>query len=377
MNILILTGRFGMGHIKAAEAIRENLLDAKPDAKVSIVDFMDYIFPCMSRHIYNGFNFIVSRCSGIYNYLNKAAGKYANVPLKGRLIKKMDDLIAAYDADIIITALPICGQYISAYKQAVNSALPLYTYITDITAHEEWISDKTDFYFVGSQSTKNALISKGVDACKILITGIPVKKSFRQVGAEKDSQLAAAQNNLQLRRKQPANQKKKQVLIMGGGLGLLPGGNEILKIANENQKISATLIAGKNARLEKEIREKYPNIKVVGFTNTVYSYMEKADLIITKPGGITTFEAIASRTPLYIIHPFLEQEKGNAQYIESHNIGRVLWRRNAAVKEDFIRLIENESLLKTMKENMRRIEENFTPFNPLDCYTERKRQKCS
>ena len=283
MNVLILTGRFGMGHIKAAEAIREDLLDTSQDVKVDIVDFMDYMFPALSNCIYKGFNFVVSRCSGIYNYLNKAAGKYGDVPLKRTLAKKIDDLILEYEADIIIAALPICGQYISAYKQSGGCALPLYTYVTDITAHEEWISGGTDLYFVGDRSTKNALISKGVSANKILVTGIPVKKAFHQAGQKKDLLPGIGVESLLMKKRLQARQTKKHILIMGGGLGLLPGGNEILKIANQSRDFTATLITGQNAKLEKEAREKYPNIEVIGFTDAVSSYMEKADLIITKP----------------------------------------------------------------------------------------------
>ena len=376
MNVLILTGKFGMGHVKAAEAIREDLTDTSNDVKVHIVDFMEYIFPDLCDVIYKGFHFVVSRCSGVYNYLNKIAGKYGDAPLKGALTKKIDNLIEAYDADMLIAALPICGQYISAYKRSVGCTLPLYTYVTDITAHEEWISDGTDLYFVGDLSTRNALISKGVHPEKVLVTGIPVRKAFHRAGMIKENRSRAADMAGTQSGKVLKRHEKKHVLIMGGGLGLLPGGNEILRLANESPDFTTTLITGKNVKLEKEAREKYPNIRVVGFTNSVDLYMKEADLIITKPGGITTFEAIASRTPLYVIDPFLEQEKGNARYIENHNIGRVLWGRNTSVKEDFLQFISDDRLLKTMKENMKNLEKNFSPVNPLEYYMEREIEKC-
>ena len=75
--------------------------------------------------------------------------------------------------------------------------------------------------------------------------------------------------------------------------------------------------------------------------------------------GITTFEAIAAKTPLYIIKPFLEQEFGNAKYIEDHNIGRVLWDTAADEAADILKLIENKGLLDTMRKNMKAITESF------------------
>lgn len=140
MNIIILTGRFGMGHIKAAEAIREQILEENRNHNVEIIDFMDYMFPSFSKLIYRGFNFLVSSCSGLYNMLNKAAGGNGTVPLKVAFTKKIDKLIEEHRADIIVVAFPVCSQYISAYKKMRRVDIPLYTYITDITAHEEWIA---------------------------------------------------------------------------------------------------------------------------------------------------------------------------------------------------------------------------------------------
>ena len=80
--------------------------------------------------------------------------------------------------------------------------------------------------------------------------------------------------------------------------------------------------------------------------------MERSDLLITKPGGISTFEAIYTTTPLYIIKPFLSQEIGNAEFIERMLIGKIDWEDNSNISEDIISLISNERLLEEMKYNM-------------------------
>ncbi len=375
MNILILTGRFGMGHIKVAEVLRRemenssvsNYAAAAPDVHVTTVDFLSYLFPHISGVIYSGFGLVVSHFSGLYNSLNKAAGHYGGVPLKRTLAGKIDRLIRSTDADLIISVLPICGQYISAYKELTGCAVPLYTYVTDVTVHEEWLATETDRYFVGDLCTANALRSKGVPPQKITVTGIPVSPDFRQAAVQQESSLNCEPS---------AQADKKRVLIMGGGLGLLPGSNQLLPMINDNPQIEATLIAGKNEKLARESRERYPNIRVIGFTDEVARYMREADLVITKPGGITTFEAIASRTPLYVIEPFLEQEKGNAQYIESANIGRVLW-NGVGVEEDLRCLLQNDFLLKNMQENMARLEAEFAPTNPLFYFDHEEMRLCS
>ena len=354
MNILILTGRFGMGHIKAAGAIAEQLRQTADDVRVDTVDFMEFLFPTLSAGIYKGFQLLVSRCSGLYNDLNRIAGRYGDVPMKTALLRKIDRLLALYQPDLIIATLPICGQYLSAYKARRCCRIPMYTYITDITVHEEWLSSGTDLYFVGDETTRNALLSRGIPSGKILVTGIPVSQAFHRAG--------------ELKAESPAGERK-HLLVMGGGLGLIPGGLRLLQDLSRSPFLVITLIAGSNQKLAEQVRAACPAVQTLGYTDQVARYMQQADLLITKPGGITTFEAIASRTPLYVVCPFLEQEKGNAHFIENAGIGRVLWDNNSSdVGADLLSLLFDSHRLSAMKDNMDRLSATFLPVTPLDCY---------
>lgn len=361
MNIIILTGRFGMGHVKAAEAIKEQILTEKPDSSVEIIDFMDHMFPAVSKYIYKGFNFLVGSCSGLYNTINKAAGSSHAVPLKVTMTHKIDRLMADYRPDCIVVAFPVCSQYISAYKQIRRCRVPLYTYITDITAHAEWIAPATDRYFVGDVTTKNTLLSNGVPEEKITVSGIPVLRRFHQRVSGGGFGRTCG--------------RKKKVLLMGGGLGLLPSSEALLRTLNSQEEIEATVICGHNEKMLAMVREKYPAIDAVGYTDQVDKYMGEADLLITKAGGLTTFEAIAAGTPLYIIRPFLEQEFGNARYIENHNIGRVLWDERADEGEELLRLLSEDQLLCQMRANMERLQQDFAPCRFFQGLKEKEGEK--
>lgn len=365
MNILILTGRFGMGHIKTAGAIAEQLQDASPDVRVDTVDFLEFLFPTLSSGIYKGFQLLVSRCSGLYNDLNRIAGRYGDVPMKNALLRKIDHLLSLYQPDLIIATLPICGQYLSAYKMRRCCRIPMYTYITDITVHEEWLSSGTDLYFVGDESTRNALLSRGIPSGKILVTGIPVSQAFHRAG---DLKTKTAKKSETAGRAENPSVERKHLLVMGGGLGLIPGGLRFLQDLSRSPKLSITLIAGSNQKLAEQVRAACPAVRTLGFTDQVVRYMQQADLLITKPGGITTFEAIASRTPLYVVCPFLEQEKGNAHFIENTGIGRVLWKKNGDIGADLLSLLFDTNRLSAMKENMERLSASLLPVSPLDCY---------
>ena len=115
---------------------------------------------------------------------------------------------------------------------------------------------------------------------------------------------------------------------------------------------------------------------VVGYTNEVYKYMKKAELIITKPGGITLFEAIYSKTPIYVVNPFLSQEIGNAKFIENNGIGKVVWDKKENVTQDILDLLENQTELKTMRDNMQEVKSSLEKLTVLDIYRKTSVEIC-
>lgn len=344
MNILILTGRFGMGHIKCAEALREKIAETSPYAQIDTVDLIEYLYPHSARCIYSAFGKLVTGCSGLYNQLNIIAGQKNCTPFKKAFQNKMKALAERYEPDLVIANLPICAQYFGAYKEQNHDKTPMYVFVTDITFHNEWIAPAADLYFVGDASTKNALISHGVDRGIIHITGIPVSDRFKKIKtAGKDS----------------------RVLVMGGGLGMVPGGKRTLQILSEMKDTRVTLVCGSNRKLKRYASGKYPNFNIVGRTDDVPGLMQKADVLITKPGGITTFEAIKSGTPLYIINPTLEQEKGNAHFIEGNNIGRVMYDQSSFTSRNLEDFLADKALLSTMRGNMKKLTESMEEQSPI------------
>lgn len=394
MNILILTGRFGMGHVKAAEAIREDILKADNQTHVNIVDFTEYLFPRAAEYIYSGFNFLTSHCSQVYNYFNQAANRYGRAPFQDALLGRIDQLLSFHRPDLIIATLPFCGQYISAYKERRGCSTPLYTYITDVTLHEEWIAPHTDLYFVAARKTRQALLSRGVPPGKIIVSGVPVRQAFypasdrlsakkltvknRRIPSYPPENAAAGPNS--------APPHRTHVLIMGGGLGIISCGSSLMQTLHQLPHTTVTVITGKNVKLARQLRQDYPNFRILGYTEEVHRYMKEADLLITKPGGITMFEAIASRTPLFILPPGLAQEKENAAFIETSGIGYVLHesarrsagktaRRSASsMQEDapaaeiLREILESPHTLQTMRRNMLNLDESFQETCPLNYF---------
>lgn len=345
MNVLILTAKCGMGHYIASMALKQEL--ENEDVQVEVIDFFEVIFPTIHKIIYGIFNFLVSKCSSIYNFFYKFSANTNFIPFKKIIKKGIEEIIEQKNINIVISTFPVCSKYISAYKKINNKNLKLYTCITDIEVNKEWITNETDTYFVASKKTKKQLINNGILENKIKIVGIPVRKEFK---------------------KRKIIKNKNEIIIMGGGLGLIPNMKKILKNLVKNENIHITLMTGKNRKLFKKYYNRFDNMTVIGYTNEVYKYVEKAELIITKAGGITLFEAIHTETPMYILYPFLSQEIGNAKFIEKNNIGKVVWRKRENISQDILRLLNSPIELKKMKKNMKKIKNELEKINILEIY---------
>ena len=303
MEILILTGKYGMGHWSAALSIQEQL--EREGHQAQVVDFFAYALPETAPALYRGFNLLVTYGGGIYNLFHRMKrNAEGEVPLASQFTRRLAGLLAVTRPDVVVSTHPVCSGVVARYKAERTSALPLVTCVTDITSHSEWIHPGTDRYLVAGEDVKTALVRKGVDAERVTVTGIPVRAQFSS----------------ELRRMDGP----RQLLIMGGGLGLMPRKDSFYEALNALPGVHTTILTGKNQKLYDRLAGKYENIEVVAFTDRVYEYMGRAHLMLSKPGGITTFEAIAAQLPMLAWEPFLEQERENARFLVAHGLGRVV-----------------------------------------------------
>ena len=142
---------------------------------------------------------------------------------------------------------------------------------------------------------------------------------------------------------------------MGGGLGLLPKKDRFYEELNALPGVRTTIITGGNQKLYDRLHGRYEHIEVVGFTDRVYDYMARADLMLSKPGGITLFETIFSELPILAWEPFLQQERENARFLTRHQIGRIAPKEPEACLEAIARLLADDAALERMGRNMRRL----------------------
>lgn len=342
MEVLILSGKFGQGHWSAAGALRERL--EREGHSAQVVDFFGYALPDLAPAIYRGFGLLVRYGGGIYNLYHRATRNGADeVPLAGILTRRMAGLLAAVRPDVVISTHPVCAGAAARYKQERSARLPIVTCVTDVTSHSEWIHRGTDCYLVPSSAVREGLAEKGVDRRRIAVTGIPVSSRF---GAERVFRPGA-----------PGS--RRELLVMGGGLGLMPRGDAFYQALDALPGVHTTILTGRNEKLYQRFAGKYRNVEAVSFTNQVYRYMARADLMLSKPGGITVFEAIASRLPVLAWEPFLEQERENARFLVENGVGLVVSKEEGACLSAIRACLYDDVRLAAMR---RRMDEMYIEF---------------
>lgn len=342
MKIVILTGKFGMGHMTAALAVKQQIELSRLRADVEVIDWLEYASPRFADPYYAFFQVLVSKGHKLYNsrYRFLENRKTDQKPeLSMFFVRCCLRLIEEKAPDLIISTLPACSQIISLYKERTGSSLPLITCVTDITGHSEWINRNTDFYFVGSRSVADKFTAKGVPPDKIYITGLPVRPGFTEPAPGKPEDDGSC---------------LRHILMMGGGLGMLPKTMRFYYDLDQIPGARVTIITGKNHALYQRLQGRYRNIRVLGYVSNVQDYMRQADIIITKPGGVTTFEAIYAGVPILALKPSLQQERYNAQYIQDMGIGTVIPGCLGPCLKEITRNLEDCCLMK-YKNNVERL----------------------
>jgi len=181
--------------------------------------------------------------------------------------------------------------------------------VTDFEAHALWLDASVDFYCVAAEETKARLVARGIAAENVAVTGIPVSARF---GGKPNRR--AARKLLGLRDDLPV------LLVLGGGFGMGPVGEILTALNHLETRVQVVVVCGRNRELLQDaavIERKHPT-HLLGFVTNMQDWMAAADLVLTKPGGLTSSEALAFGRPLLILNPIPGQEAANSDFLLEH-----------------------------------------------------------
>ncbi len=346
-DVLILTARFGTGHVSVSNALKEHVLAADSSLHIEVADMHEVMHPLGHKGIYRSYEMMVKHLPSLYNRYYYGKEKFPQLQKMDTAshasLKKLALYIEEKAPKIVISTFPLCTGYMSKYKEAYNSSIPLITCITDVVDSDEWLYPENDLYFVADECIREALIYKGYSADTLFPTGIPIRGMFvKPRDPQIRSQLGFAESD-------------QIVLMMGGGLGLFPKEDLFYKWLGAIKNIKVIVLAGKNKQLYDTLMENnFPNFLIVQQTDLVSEYMKCADVLIGKSGGITLFEAIASILPMIIYKPRLGQELKNCQFIIEKEIGIVV-EELEPLKEAVLTLLEDSETRRNLVNHLERL----------------------
>jgi len=320
-KILVVSVSAGNGHTRAAAALKKAADLFYPKITVEHVDFLDFVGPGSKKIFFESYNLIVKNLPTLYRLLFDISDNELGAKIIEKITsfnrklntEKFQEYIKSFSPQAIVFTHFTPAEIFNNFGY---SDMPTATIITDYEKHRLWFTGNKQKYFVAQMGIKKQLIDLGVDKNNIIISGIPVDPDFYQ------PLTFSHKNNIANKLKISPNQKI--VALMPPGQGEI----DIIKLTKkilENKNITILALAGKDKRLLQEYKKlNNDKIKIIGWTDKISDYLQLADVVVTKPGGLTTSECLAINKPMVLINPIPGQEEKNIKYIVASGLGTTL-----------------------------------------------------
>lgn len=326
-KVLIFYASYGGGHLSAARSIKQYIDEYYDDVQTEMIDCVKYVNTALDKVTTTAYREMAKKAPWAWEkvYYKSQDGLLAKVSTTSNKIMavKMVKLFRQFQPDVVISTHPFGSQMTSYLKKKKKTNCLLATIMTDFAPHDQWLigNEFVDFYFVSNNTMKDSIIkNNGISENKVFALGIPISNRFLQ-----------SYNKEEICSLFDISPNKKTILFFGGGeYGL--GKDKTVSILNtlaDFSNIQVIAIAGKNEKMKQEFekivnqKHKEKTIKVLPFTDKVPELMSISDLVITKPGGLTVSESLASHLPLVVINPIPGQEEENAEFLEK--AGCAIW----------------------------------------------------
>ena len=354
-RIIVFYASYGGGHLSAARSIKEYIENNYSEINIELIDCVKYINKALDVVTTKAYSEMAKKAPYAWGHIYKGSekGPLAQISTTSNKVMslKLEKLLEEKNPDLIISTHPFSSQMCSYLKKKGKLNAKLATILTDFAIHNQWVvgHEYTDYFFVSHSGMKNDLISAGVLPEKIYATGIPLSNKF-----------LLKYNKSEILENFGLVPNKKTVLFFGGGeLGLGKARTfEIFKSFVQNDNIQIVAISGKNPKMKENFEAfvaemgKENSVKVLEYTDKVAQLMSISDLVVTKPGGLTTTESLASGLPIVVINPIPGQEEENAEFLEKNKVA--IWiKKGDDIQKILNDLFSSPDKMQEMKVNAR------------------------
>jgi len=352
-RILMLSVSAGTGHVRAAEALRAYASMPEFGVEARHLDVMDYVSKGFRKVYADFYQTLVSRAPLLWGYVYQVtheAERNSNMEKFRRGVERLSTKallkeIKAFRPDAIICTHFMPAELLSRMLRKNELACPVWVQVTDLDLHRLWVQKRMAGYFAANEEVAFRMRAQGIAESTITVTGIPIMPAF-----------AVAHDRVECAREFGLDPGRTTILLIGSGAAL----GSLAEIAEGllalDDKAQYIILAGKNAQALADLQgvaQKHPGrLLPQGYTNQIERFMACADLVITKPGGLTTAECLALGLPMIVNSPIPGQEERNADFLLEQGVAlKAVDRVTLEYRVDY--LLKNPAKLAAMRERAR------------------------
>lgn len=350
-KLAIFSASVGAGHMRAAEALQEASRSLPLEVICQdILEWMPRPFQKLYRDAYLD---MVGRAPGIFGWLYDLTDRPFQPDAMRMLLEEASAQNFFRFLDDFQPDLALCTHFLPASlihqrRRKKQFSRCLATVVTDFDVHGMWLATPSDHYFVAVPEARAYLQSFGISGRAISVTGIPTHPSF-----------ATTKDRGELARKLDLRPDLPTLLVSTGGFGVANVEGILEALSHLKTPIQVVAACGRNAELKASLdqwvsqqKSEFPKIKVIGFTRDFDEYMSCADVMLGKPGGLTTWESFVKGLAWVVVHPIPGQEERNTYHLLESGVG--VWayeERTLAYKVD--QLLGDPDRLQSLQRNSR------------------------
>ncbi len=316
-RILLLSMGFGTGHNETAKVLCASFQQI-PGVHAEMIDLLELIPKTFHPILQNGYNGMLTRFPIFYHCLydwthQSKVIRYVSsefIEKMGWTIrKKINQLLLDWKPTKIVSTHPFALLLLPPKWQY----LPSVGVVTDYELHPIWLMRVPDIFCLPKGLIHSASIERirWKTGARFIETGLPVRPEFYKKVSQEH-----ARHQLGLKHDQPV------VLVMGGGTGLGPLEDLVAEL-RQLSDLQFAVMTGKNTKLYHLLNQHYrdQHIHIKPYCRNISLWMSAADLLVTKPGGVTVSEAIAKQLPMFLFESFPGQEEANQEFMIRHGVG--------------------------------------------------------
>ena len=358
-KILITYATYGGGHLSAAKAIKNYIDENYDDVETKLVDCMMYINKVVNGVSTRIYNKITTNTPWLWKkvYYNSKKGILSKISNGSNklMAKKLVRLFDDFKPDIVISTHMFSTQMIGYLKRKGKVNCALATVLTDFAPHDQWLEEHEygNLFFVSNESMKESIVNEfNVDSNIVHVTGIPISPKFSK-GFDKE----------QIYKDMDLNPNKKTILLFGGrefGSGRKKILEVLTSLTKHLDKYQIVAVCNRNKKTISAFHkiadglQDSSDLKIFDYITNVPEVMSISSLVVTKSGGLTSSESLASALPVLVINPIPGQEEENAEFLV--NAGVAVWLKKKDNTEDVVnKLLTSPEKLKEMGENAKKL----------------------